>query len=111
MAKIKVHKIRGVDKNICSAEQKIAYNIAFARRDTLIRRWKECHTEFQRSEVFFDLINTELRLFRETYGEKYNLDAVFIALNQGFKNYCEKFFIARDYETIGKAFPIPYEII
>ena len=23
------HKIRGIDKNICTAEQKLAYNIAF----------------------------------------------------------------------------------
>ena len=26
---MKMHKIRGVDKKICTAEQKIAYNYAF----------------------------------------------------------------------------------
>ena len=29
---MKMHKIYGVDKNICTAEQKIAYNYAFSHR-------------------------------------------------------------------------------
>ena len=34
---MKMHKIRGVDKKICTAEQKIAYNYAFMYRDVMER--------------------------------------------------------------------------
>lgn len=32
---MKMHKIRNVDKSVCTAEQKIAYNYAFVWRETL----------------------------------------------------------------------------
>lgn len=32
---MKLHKIPGIDKNICACEQKVAYNYAFMWRDSL----------------------------------------------------------------------------
>ena len=40
-----------------------------------------------------------------------NIDAIIVAFRNGFKSYCEKFFIASNYEQVGKTFAIPYGII
>lgn len=110
--KIKCKKINGIDKNICTCEQKIAYNYAFARSETYKRRIAECTTEIQKSEVLQDIIDCIIKdISRREDMQKYNADAIVIAFRNGFKSYCEKFFIASNYEQIGKVFAIPYEII
>ena len=110
--KVKTNKIYGIDKSICCAEQKIAYNIAHSWSDIVKAALEKCYTEVQKHEIVFEAIQKSLKNFEETYGaEKYNIDAIFIALNQGMRKYCEKPFIAFSYESIGKAFPIPYERI
>ena len=110
--KIKTTKIYGIDKAVCVAEQKIAYNIAFSWGSIVKASLKKCYTEVQKSEIIFDVIRKALENFKHTYGtKKYNIDSIFIALNQGLREYCEKPFIANNYESIGKAFPIPYDKI
>ena len=76
---MKYHKIRNVDKSVCTAEQKIAYNAAFY------------HT--------FD--------YRETW-KKYDIDAIQAALNAGMENYFNGCSILSSYEEIGKTFPALY---
>lgn len=110
--KVKTTKIRNIDKSVCCAEQKIAYNIAFSWKDILTSNLKKCYTEIQKSELVHDVIRMALKNFKQTYGtDKYNIDAIFIALNQGLREYCDKPFIATDYESIGKVFKIPYNMI
>ena len=46
---MKMHKIYGVDKNICTAEQKIAYNYAFSHRNWLEKIYKSDSTEAVKS--------------------------------------------------------------
>lgn len=109
---MKTHKIRNIDKSICCAEQKIAYNIAF-RCDV----WK--HNEFEKLRAIYpgeanrachDLRDFYIKQYKAQYPHSnINLDAVFHCLTNGLYNYMCNPFIATDYETIGKAFPILYE--
>ena len=104
---MKCNKIRGIEKSICTCEQKIAYNYSFAWRDTYLRRASECTTEAEKKAVFEDIadfINKEITT-RDNM-KKYNADAIMTAFRNGFLNYCEKFFIATSYEAIGQAFTL-----
>lgn len=98
---MKYHKIKGIDKSICTAEQKIAYNLAFANKDFVMRAGYDVPTAAHKI----------VELYQNGYDYKpgkYDIDAIFSALLAGLKDYCEHPFIATDYETIGKAFPALY---
>lgn len=104
---MKTYKIQGVEKDVCCVEQKLAYNIAFRCDIGHSTQFKACKTNIQKSELVSKLRDMYMGFMADTK-VKYNPDALFVALNQGLKNYMENPFIASDYETIGKAFPIPY---
>ena len=109
---MKCRKINGIEKNVCTAEQMIAYNYAFSWRDCYIRRTKEATTAIQKDEVLQDIINfVTSDVLRRDDMKKYNADAIVVAFRQGFASYIKDFFIASDYVKIGKVFKIPYEII
>lgn len=106
---MKCYKIKNVDKAVCTVEQKLAYNIAFRCHISYTDKYKACETEIQRNELVTSLRDLYMGYMKEKK-VKYNPDALFVALNQGLKNYIEHPFIATDYEQIGKAFPIPYNV-
>lgn len=108
----KVHKIKGIDKNICCCEQKIAYNYAFSYYGMAKRCIKPDMPEFNKSASFVEIENLVLKnILRNEKMKKYNIDAIMIAFRNGFRRYCNNYFIASDYESIGKMFQIPYETI
>lgn len=108
---MKCKKISGIEKNVCTAEQKIAYNYAFAWRDTYLRRCKDCTTMMQKSEVLQDIIDFIVKdVSNRDDMKKYNADAIISAFRQGFLKYVDRFFIASSYEQIGRVFIIPYTI-
>lgn len=109
---MKCKKINGIEKSVCTAEQKIAYNYAFSWRDAYIRRTNEATTAIQKDEVLQDVINFVISdILRRDDMKKYNADAIVVAFRRGFPAYVKDFFIASDYEKVGKVFNIPYEII
>lgn len=90
---MKTHKIRGVDKSVCTAEQKIAYNIAF------------CYLNINGFSA-----DGALNVWRgsaQAAEGRYNAEAVEAALRAGADAYRAKPFIACRYEQIGEAFPLP----
>lgn len=97
---VKYNKIRNVPLEVCSVEQKIAYNLAF-----------NAHINFDydptvHSKAMIDLLaDNQMQNYVRVYGGKYNNDAICVALKAGLGAYLEKPFIAVDYESIGKAFP------
>lgn len=108
---LKCRKISGVDKKVCTCEQKIAYNYAFSWADVYKRRTKELNNTIDKSIVLQDIINfitKDIKSKKEM--EKYNIDAIIVAFRSGFLPYCEKFFIASEYSEIGDVFKIPYEV-
>lgn len=97
---MKYHKIRNVPKNVCTCEQKIAYNLAWAHNDCIKRG---------NFETYYDSIEFLFKMWKLSAGYKkgkYNDDAVFYALDNGFKKYvsagCP---ILASYDDIGKMFP------
>lgn len=108
---IKCKKIRNVEKSICTAEQKIAYNYAFNYVDLGKKILKADTAEINKADGFQQIETLVLKSVQSKKEmEKYNIDAIIIAFRNGFRKYCENFFIANDYETIGKCFCIPYEV-
>lgn len=108
----KCNKIKNVDKSVCTAEQKIAYNYAFSWYDIGKKIIDKNIPEFVKSESFYQIekeITKDIK--NNPKMQKYNIDIIIIAFRQGFKNYCENFFIATDYKKIGEVFKIPYQIV
>ena len=108
---MKCHKIRGIDLKICTAEQKIAYNYAFMWVDCGKKIFNSSNSESVKSEELQNIINAVVESIKRSGTDRtYNIDAIITAFRNGFRGYCKNFFIASDYESIGKAFPILYEL-
>ena len=108
---MKYHKIYGVDKTVCTQEQKIAYNIAFVIHINHGDQWekKANYSRAAQTEFLHELIRMYLDSFKRNYpNSRADIDGIFCALNAGLENYLNKFFIATDYEKIGKTFPANY---
>lgn len=101
---MKYGKIRGIDKKVCTAEQMVAYNLAFRYRDIIKKAYDKMPMEFQKSEV---IMQATRKLSNQV--KKYNKDAVFCALNVGLKNYINsEYAILSSYSEIGEMFPAYY---
>lgn len=104
MVKLKTHKIPGIEKEICTAEQKIAYNLAFAHYTSI----KEAPTAAEARTIAFRRRDTALKELQKN-GTRYNIDAIFCAYNAGIMDYTErKYHILTSYAEIGEAFPLLY---
>lgn len=107
---MKYHKIRNVEKTVCAAEQKIAYNIAFRQHISYQGDFDQvnaCDPEAAKSYCE-TLTRNAISLFRKAPDYKpgrFDEDAISYSLNAGLYGYLSKPFIASSYETIGKAFP------
>jgi len=107
------HKIRGVDKSVCTTEQKIAYNLAFRAHISFQDEYNNARSVSAAcaSALVGEIVALSLKHFRCAYDYKpgkFDEDAIFSALNAGLSAYLDQPFIASDYATIGKAFPANY---
>ena len=101
------HKIPCIEKNICTAEQKIAYNIAFKININHGEKFKQIPTAAEKSNAIYKLIKIYIQEFKNK-NLKYNIDAIQCCLNAGLQNFLEKPFIALNYEEVSTAFPAYY---
>ena len=108
---MKYHKILGVDKTIFTAEQKVAYNYAFAYYDIFYKKYQIQVTEHYKSEVLirFREFCMDSICKNEKITKKYDIDAIFCCLNAGLRTFMDlKYKILKSYEEIGKIFPAHY---
>ena len=103
---MKLHKIPGVPMEVCSAEQKIAYNLAFRLH---INRGDECLVlPDERKEKAIEQLSKEaMEGYRSAYTYKpgkYNEEAIFSCLSSSLTKYLEKPFIAASYNQISNIF-------
>lgn len=100
---MKFHKIRGIEKNICTAEQVIAYN--YAQSDY---NWA-MHSNM---ELWQYLDNVSKRIMAdEKIMKNYDIDAIIHCLRQGFIEFCKsKHHILTSYKEIGEMFPSLYPV-
>lgn len=105
---MKLHKIPGVDKDVCTCEQKIAYNLAFRIHINYWCDWDSVKDLDETSRAFGveALIEKIMLDYDNVAGKKYNREAVTAALAAGLAKYLDRFFIADSYEQIGRAFPV-----
>lgn len=106
------HKIKNVPMEVCTAEQKIAYNLAFSNYSWIKKYYDKAPTEICKSEIMSEGILKMLEYYKLSWGYKegrYNEDAIFCCLNAGFRDYMNgNIHIFGSYEEIGKAFPAHY---
>lgn len=111
--KLKCKKIRNVEKNICTCEQKIAYNFAFSNQPQL----KKCFDSNMPTankldflqEIITNIIIPDCTKWNDNL-KKYNVDAIVHAFRNGVQEYLKGSIILTSYEDIGINFPILYEI-
>ncbi len=103
------HKIRGIDKKVCTAEQMIAYNYAFRYRINWKRQFDKLPTEMLRGEFVEMLVRQAAANYMQNY-KKFNVDAIACALRAGLQEYIQDDHdkIATSYEEVGKWFPAYY---
>lgn len=112
---MKYHKIRGVEKSVCTCEQKIAYNVAFLEKDSCVRNFKKEYNaqvvQIHKTDIAHEFVRACMKRlsFDEKIKEKYDMDAIQCALNAGAEKYlASKYSILTSYEEIGKMFPAYY---
>lgn len=108
--KMQYHNIDGVKKEVCTAEQKIAYNLAQSYKEFITNAYNKsilgCDKNYVIRKSCYDLVNTFNRDYPNT---KYNIDAIFCCLGAGLEEYITNGGkILWSYEEIGKAFPTYY---
>lgn len=106
---MKSHKIKNIEKNVCTCEEKIAYDLAFRGEiscgDKLRKKIVENNLfESEISDFIFELRDSLLRTWINNGNKKYNIDGIQEALNIGLQDYLIHPFIASDYKIIGKCF-------
>lgn len=101
---MKTRKIKGVSKKECCAEQKIAYNFAFAHRDFL-QNARQCNDKAVYEKT---LKAVEKMILNNSDIRKYNIDAVLYFFYAGIEKYIdvEGSGIFTSYEQIGKVFSL-----
>lgn len=111
MKRMKVHKIRNVEKSECFAEQKIAYNYAFLWRSQLEQIEKSNIPEFVKSAKRQNIIDCVIYGIKEQkIDEKYNIDVIIHCFRNGMEEYLKGFSILTSYKDIGNIFKCSYEI-
>jgi hypothetical protein len=102
--KLRTHKIPGIEKEVCTAEQKIAYNLAFAHYPSI----QDAPTAAEALATAARRRDISLKELQKN-GTRYNIDAIFCAYNAGIMDYTKaKYHIFTSYEEIGNAFPLLY---
>lgn len=108
---MKYHKIKGIEKSVCTAEQKIAYNLAFRAHISYQDIYDKARyvSAICVSDIIHQIVDQEMKeySFSSDHG-KYDMNLIKSALSAGLKQYLDNPFIASDYERIGKAFPANY---
>ena len=107
---MKYHKICNIPMNICTCEQKIAYNLAFAHAHIFRKAYNLSPMQFQKCEVIHEAVEFCMKMWGyNDKAYKYDTDAIFCALNAGIENYiANNCPILASYENIGEMFPAYY---
>lgn len=110
----KLHKIRGVDLDTCTAEQVIAYNYAHSCYHDYIDAYRHAEHEYDKIAVCnqciracIDMIMVKRISDIADNGKHngYDVDAIYYALHAGMRRYFENgYSILASYDTVGDIF-------
>lgn len=100
---MKLHKIPNIPLDECAAEQKIAYNLAFA--EWINRGDPTSTTDFEDAARY--LVRVHWRGAGYNKRGRYNDEAILAALTAGLEGYLKSsHHIFSSYKEIGDAFPV-----
>lgn len=108
---MKYHKIRNVDKSVCTCEQMIAYNAAVRHYDLFDKKYKAQTVQIHKSEIAREFVDFCMKVITsdEKIVAKYDIDSIFCALNAGAENYlAADYHIFARHDEVGKMFPAYY---
>lgn len=107
-----VKKIRGIEKNVCFGEQKIAYNYALSFISQIKEIYSADVAELVRQDAINELINLVVKMMQTNdIDKKYNIDAIVHCFRNGIEEFAkEKYNIYTDYRQIGSTFKCLYDI-
>ena len=109
---MKTHKIRNIDKSVCTVEQVIAYNMGFSDLEYGKELFRDYYEDEARRRLFRmrDIHIQELK--KKKGANTVNFDAVFCAYNAGIIDYIKSdgSGICWNYEQVGKTFPLLYSV-
>jgi hypothetical protein len=107
---MKYHGIGGVNKTVCTAEQKIAYNLAWSYKDLLIPKYNTAVWGFEKNIIIRDSVKYLTEQFEKNHpNSKYDIDSIYCCLGAGLEEYYKNGGkILWSYEDIGSAFPALY---
>lgn len=114
---MKYHKIRNVPLKVCTAEAKIAYNLASTYATDYRNTYKKnaSHvSEIAISDFIYEAVKWCMKMWKsgntyQTSSNKYDIDVIFCCLNAGIENYFKgDYAILSSYEEIGRIFPSRY---
>lgn len=105
--KTNTHKIRNTPRETCTAEQKIAYNLASTYGHLYEDEFREAANqspEAAAEKARFSALDIMSRFY--SGDPRWNVAAVTSALLHGLGGYMARPFIATDYAAVGAAFPL-----
>lgn len=108
---MKYHKIRNVPIEVCTVEQKVAYNEAFSAYINFGETWKKCKTGLQRSDLVSQIVSYSIEKYKrmdDKFKSRCDIDSFSSSLRFGLEQYMDNYFIATSYKEIGECFPALY---
>lgn len=107
---MKYTAIPGIKKEVCTAEQKIAANLAIRYRYIIKSAYDDATSGIQKNEIIRAAVRGLCSSFSRDYpNSTYNIDAIFCALGAGLENFIKDSCVGfTDFESVGKAFPALY---
>lgn len=109
--KLQYHKIKNVPLEVCTVEQKLAYNLSYnSDLYSYLKLYNMAETGVQKSEIIHDYIRLCMKRFSFIDTKvKHNIDGIFCCLNAGMENYfnSDNYYLT-SYDEIGKMFPANY---
>lgn len=105
--KAKFHKIRNVEKSVCTCEQKIAYNYAFSNYINFGDDYDNAKSEAEKRKIIIKCLNfnSDSLSRDEKIKCKYSIETIESILKNNLENYLNaKKHIYSSYEEVGKMF-------
>lgn len=105
------HKIKNVEKTVCTCEQKIAYNVALQNVDLFQKQYKAQVVQIHKADIAHEFVQFCMKCVQrnEKICRKYDIDAIFCALRAGAEDYLASACpVLSSYDEIGKMFPANY---
>ena len=106
---MKLHKLPNVSVRICSAEQKLAYDLAVVYADVYTPFWRKARSETEKQNVLNEAVDAMVCRYIASYrfsAGKRDVNALRTALQNGLPQHFEHPEYLYEYVEIGRRFRV-----